>query len=89
MEQNTYKYASIVLALIALIFAYLYFSKVEPNAGDLYQSVSDKVGECSEDITEWKTKYSDIASSTEKQADLDKILENCQEVITEGQAQLQ
>ncbi len=89
MQNDKYKYLSIALGIIAIVFVYLYFTKPEPNAGDLYQSVSDKVAECSKDIADWKTKYSAVASSSEKQSDLSKILKNCKDVVGEGQIQLQ
>jgi hypothetical protein len=89
MQNDKYKYVSIVLGIVAIVFAYLYFTKPEPTASELYQSVSDKVTVCSKDLAEWSTKYSKMASSSEKQKAFDKVMENCKDVVGQGQVQLQ
>ncbi len=81
MDKPNYKYLSIALGVIALIFAVLYFNKPEPSVGDVYQNVSDRVSDCSKRVASWNEKYGNQASSTDKQNALDDILEDCQEDI--------
>lgn len=74
---NTYKYLSLVLGLIAIVFAYLYFSQAEPTVSDVYENVGSNLQTCSDEITKWQTDYANEATSTEKQEALDDILKNC------------
>jgi hypothetical protein len=77
-EVNKYKYLSLVLGIIALLFAFLYFNQPDPTVGEVYENVETTVSDCSAEITQWQMDYKDTASSTEKQEALDAILENCQ-----------
>ncbi len=86
--ENKYKYLSIVLAIIAIVFAVLYFTKPEPSVGDIYQGISTDVQKCSDKVAEWKNTYGTQASSTEKQAALDEILKDCKDMLAVTQEKL-
>lgn len=85
MQPNHYKYLSIVLGIIAIVFAALYFTRPEPTIRDINENLGDRVQTCSAETTAWSEKYGKQASSTEKQAALQAVLDKCQEELTKGQ----
>ena len=89
MDQvNTYKYLSIVLAITALVFAYLYFTKPPPTLSGVYENIGNDLESCSEGLASWKEDYGSEASSTAKQAALDAVLADCQAGLSESKDSL-
>lgn len=84
MEQNnTYKYLSIALAVIAIIFAILYFTKTTQPATDSIGDASTNIETCRNSIATWRQANSNQATTTEQgRADLMAILEDCEDVLT-------
>ncbi len=81
MQGINYKYVSIILGLLVVLFAALYFSKPDPSVGDVYQSASDHVKACSDKIAAWNQKYATVASSSDKSSDFANIVKDCQEEL--------
>ncbi len=91
MEQNnnTYKYLSIVLAIIAIIFAVLYFTKPSEPVSDTLNGISDDAAECRADLADWQQRNSGQASTTENaREELSDILKNCQDIFQNSQEKL-
>lgn len=84
MEQNnTYKYLAIVLAVVAIIFAVLYFTKTSQPASDSLGDATAGIEECRNSIAQWRQENSNQASTTaEGRADLQAILEQCEGLLT-------
>lgn len=80
-QNNTYKYLTFIFAIVALVFAVLYFTKPEPTAQEIYGDATANLETCNKDLADWQTKYGATASSTEKQEALDDILEDCQDIL--------
>lgn len=88
-QTTTYKYVSIALAIIALVFAFLYFTKPEATVGDIYESVGGNVTACNDALADWEATYGAQASSTEKQNALEDAIADCTEELTEGEGRLE
>jgi len=93
MEQpnNTYKYLSIALAIIAIIFAVLYFTKQSQPVSDTYKDISSDVKDCQEQIANWQKVNGTVATATTSQAarsELEGILSKCQGLVGDSQEKL-
>ncbi len=91
MEQNnnTYKYLSIVLAIIAIIFAVLYFTKPSEPVSETFDEISANVGECRTQLDAWRAANGGQATTTEQaRNELMSILENCESIFEESQEQI-
>jgi ABC-type transporter Mla subunit MlaD len=91
MEQNEkYKYAAIVLGIIALIFVVLFFTKNSEPIPDTLDQIVTGIESCRDQIAEWR---SESVSTTTDAADranaLDNILENCEKAVSEGNSYLE
>jgi regulatory protein YycI of two-component signal transduction system YycFG len=84
MEQdNTYKYLSIVLAIIAIIFAVLYFTKETQPASESLGDASAQVEMCRDNIAKWRMENSNQSTTTlSARSELMAILEDCEGVLT-------
>lgn len=74
---NTYKYLSVVLAIIAIIFAVLYFTKTTAPATETLDDTADRLTDCRNDITDWQMQYGQATSTVESRAALETVLTNC------------
>jgi hypothetical protein len=83
---NTYKYLSIILAIIALIFAILYFTKPTAPVMDTIGDITADVKACRDDLAAWQQAHSGQAttSDTEK-AELNTIIEKCKNTLENSQ----
>lgn len=82
---NTYKYLSIVLAIIAIIFAVLYFTKPVPEVTDTLNDVTAQMTECRNRLSAWRSQYNDSTSTTESQSAFDDVIEFCQNATSAAQ----
>ena len=80
-QNNTYKYLTFIFAIVAIVFAALYFTKPESTIEDIYTDATTNLAECQDDLAAWQEQYGATASSTEKQEALDDILADCQDVL--------
>lgn len=80
-QNNTYKYLSLILAIVAIVFAVLYFTKPAPTVQDLYTEAQALVERCGADLAAWQEEYATSTAETEKKAALDAILEDCRDVL--------
>ena len=90
MEQaNTYKYLSIFLAIIAIIFAVLYFTKPSQPVSETFGDISADFQECRTEITAWQQANSgQVAVTTEAREQLNDILENCKDTSEDSSDKL-
>ncbi len=90
MEQNnTYKYLSVVLAIIAIVFAVLYFTKKSDTVTETFQDVSTKAAECRTKIADWQQMNGGKATTTEDaREDLMNILNDCQDTFQNSQERI-
>ncbi len=84
---NTYKALMILFAIIAIVFAALYFtSKNDVSLSDTYEGISTDIRNCSERVAEWRAENSNKATTTPaERADLEDILADCEETIRQNQ----
>jgi len=84
MEQNnTYKYLSVVLAIIAVAFAILYFTKSNQPVTNSIGDATDGIEECRNSIATWRLENSNQSTSTaDSRAELQGILEDCEDILT-------
>lgn len=90
-QNNTYKYLSIVLAVIALIFAVLYFIKPSETITDTLGDIQAKARDCQAKILVWQSTNSAGSSGTTSiaaQADLNDILNQCKNDFENSQEKL-
>lgn len=85
MQPSYYKYLSIVLGIIAIVFAGLYFMRSEPTIQDINKNLGDRVQSCSGEVSAWNAKYANQASSSEKQKTLQTVLDKCHDELKKGQ----
>ncbi|MEK7511175.1 MAG: hypothetical protein AAB582_02985 [Patescibacteria group bacterium] len=85
MKPTHYKYLSIVLGIIAIVFAALYFMRPEPTVRDINENLGDRVESCSEELGKWDTKYGDKPASAEKETALQDALNECSDELKKGQ----
>ena len=77
-ENNTYKYLSVVLAIIAIIFAILYFTRPTQPVSDTINEVSQRVTACRENMAAWQQANIGSATTTQEDRDnLESILNDC------------
>jgi len=81
-QSSTYKYLSFLFAVIALVFAVLYFTKPEPTVEDIYTEATTGLESCNQKLGMWQHDYA-TTTATEKQAALDSILEDCRDTLSE------
>lgn len=84
MSQTNYKYATIILAILVIVFAYLYFTKPDATIQNVNESVSSNLQACSERLAEWDEEYGSAPASSEKQDALNEVLEDCQGELGQG-----
>lgn len=77
-----------MFAIIAVIFAYLYFTAPNPTVSNVYENVSADVTKCSDDLAAWKETYGDQASSSAKQNALNDVLAGCEDALSESRETL-
>lgn len=88
-ENNIYKYLSIVFAIIAIIFAILYFTQPTQPVSDTLSDTSENVRTCRDNIAAWQQAHMGQATtSAEDRADLEEILGDCKNAIESAQADL-
>ena len=83
-NEKSYKTTAIILGIIALVFAVLYFIGGD-KASDALEGASDKFTECRESISEWQTKYSIATVTAEARGELNSILEDCNDSVGEAE----
>ncbi len=90
MEQNnTYKYLSIILAIIAVIFAVLYFTKPSEPVTETISDVSAEAAMCRDNIAAWRQANSNMSTTSEQaRAELMTILEECEEILADSQERI-
>jgi hypothetical protein len=90
MEPNTtYRNLSIVLAIIALIFIVLYFTKPSEPVSETFSDMNEKISSCQQQLIDWRSKYSAQSTSTEQsRSELDAILDDCQDIFEDSQEQI-
>ncbi len=84
MEQhhNTYKYLSILFAIVAIIFAVLYFTKPSAPVTETLGDISASVQECSARVEVWQKANGGKSTTTEvAAAQLQNILKDCEEIF--------
>ena len=88
MEQtsNTYKYLAIVFAIIAIIFAVLYFTKPSQPVSETFGEITADAEACKVKLETWQKSYGGLATTTvEVRAELEGILEDCKDVFEDSQ----
>ncbi len=88
-QNNMYKYLSVVLAIIAVVFAVLYFTKPSDRVSETYQDISSEAGECRSRLADWQEAR--VASATTTEADRDElmtILDDCKDTFTDAQERI-
>lgn len=75
-KENIYKNLSIVLGIVAIVFAVLFFTKNEKTSDSL-ETASDKLSECRENIATWQNKNKTGLLTIEAQGELSGILDDC------------
>jgi len=88
-NNNTYKYLSVLFAIVAIVFAVLYFTKsdtVEEN----FSEISDNAAECRNQLQAWQAENKGKATTTpESRDDLQDILDNCSDLFEKSQSEVQ
>jgi len=88
-ENNTYKYLSILLAIIAIVFAVLYFLNPTQPVSNTVDDIAIEIQACKDNIAKWQQSQAGQATtSLEAQEGLNDILENCKGVIETSQDSL-
>ncbi|MDO8729106.1 MAG: hypothetical protein Q7K26_04440 [bacterium] len=75
-KENMYRNVSIVLGIVAIVFAVLFFTKDEKTSDSL-ETASDKLSECRDNIATWQSKNKTGPLSVEAQGELSGILNDC------------
>lgn len=87
-QNNTYKYLSVVLAIIAIVFAVLYFTKDTP-VSETYNEISADVQGCWNQLFDWQRVNGTLSTTTEQaRNDLMSILEDCQDTFEDTEKKL-
>lgn len=85
-ENNTFKYLSIVLAIVALILAVLYFTKPSQPVSETFSDISTQAQECTLKIEAWQKENGGKATiPVEARNSLDVILKSCQATFEDVQ----
>ena len=83
-ENNTYKYLSIVLAIVALIFAVLYFTKPSEPVSETFDDISASVEECNAKVETWQKANAGKPTTTQAATEeLQNILKDCEGILQE------
>jgi hypothetical protein len=81
-HHNTYKYLSILFAIIAVIFAVLYFTKPSAPVSEILSDISASVQECNVRVETWQKANAGQPTTTESAAaQLQSILKDCEEIF--------
>ena len=84
-QNNTYKYLSIVLGIVALIFAILYFTKPTDKVTDTLGDIATQAQQCNTKIAAWQAANGQSTTSADARADLNNILEECKKGFENSQ----
>ena len=87
-NEARYKNIAIVLAIVAIVFAVLFFTKGNDKVSDTLEDVSNKLTECKDNIAEWQSKHSTATASDDAQKELSDILEDCNTAVEAGAGQI-
>jgi len=75
-KENWYRNVAIVLGIVAIVFAVLYFTKNEKTSDSL-ETASNKLSECRNNIAVWQNKNKTGPLTVEAQGELSGILDDC------------
>ncbi|MBI4133211.1 hypothetical protein HY478_01205 [Candidatus Uhrbacteria bacterium] len=89
--EDRYKYLSLFLGILALLFLGLYITKSETSVTDILRSVNRDLGECEVRVRQWRMTY--LTPPTQEISDdarraLDDILGDCQAIALESQEKI-
>lgn len=86
---NSYKYLSIVLAIIAIVFAFLYFTKPNDTITETLGDISADFQECSTKLSMWRQTHGPtITITAEARAELDAILDKCRATTEDSEEKI-
>lgn len=82
MENNTYKWISLVLAIVAIVFAVLYFTKPSEPVSETFNDISAQAQMCRDEVSSWQARHGAQATTTQAQRDeLSSILDECRQIF--------
>ena len=83
MEQNnTYKYISIVLAIIVIILGWKMYMSDE-SVSDGLDTMKESLTDCREELVAWQAEFTGNSDSAEARAELESVLEMCSDEVGE------
>ena len=77
MPNKSYKGVAIVLGIIALVFAVLFFTSSRGEVGKDLEGVSEKFATCRENIAAWQVKFKMATVTADTYGELGDILKDC------------
>lgn len=88
-NSNMYRNLSIVLGIIAIIFAVLYFTKPNQTVTETFNDISADSKVCSDKVAAWQAaNISKSTISVEAQAELKGILDDCKSGFEDSKAKI-
>lgn len=88
-ESNNWKYATIILGIVAVILLGVLFARKDETVSDTFTNINDRLANCRLDIAEWSEANSTNTTVTpEARENLDAILARCLEGVEESREQI-
>jgi Sec-independent protein translocase protein TatA len=87
-KEKLYKKMAIVFAIIALVFAVLFFTNDNSKISETLQNVSSRLGECRDNIAMWASRDNSGTTTSDTERQLSDILRECSSAVEEAQEQI-
>lgn len=88
-QASTYKWIAIVLAVVIVILAAVFFMQQPRSASDAFGDAVENLEECEARLASWnEANPGGVAANAEAQAELDRLLAQCEQLLEEAQGQL-
>ena len=87
-KENLYKKLTIVFGILALVFAVLYFTNNNGKVSETLRSVSDRLGDCRDNVAMWANRDRTKTTDADAEKQLTDILRDCSNAVEEAQQQI-